>query len=71
MIEFVEIVSLEYHKNEVIVNNISVTNQHTYVANDYIVHNCTTAANSAIHHPMASLIDECKKIKNEIQILTK
>lgn len=29
---------------------------------------CTTAANSSIHYPMASLIDECKKHQQEISV---
>lgn len=29
---------------------------------------CTTSANSAIHYPMASLIDECKKHQKEISV---
>ncbi len=29
---------------------------------------CTTAANSSIHHPMATLIDECKKIKDCVEV---
>lgn len=67
MIEFIEIKSLEYHSNEVIVNNISVTNQHTYIANDYIVHNCTTAANTGVHYPLGSLIYNCNERRNEIK----
>lgn len=65
MIKFVEIETIEIVNNEHYVNDLSVETNHNYVANNYIVHNCITSSNTATHYPMASLIDECNKIKKE------
>lgn len=67
MIKFVEIETIEIVNNEHYVNDLSVETNHNYVANNYIVHNCITSSNTATHYPMASLIDECNKIKKELQ----
>lgn len=64
MIEFIEIKSIEYIDNMEYVNDISVENNHNYIANNYIVHNCITTSNVSAHYPQASLIDECKIIKD-------
>lgn len=61
MIELVEISSKEEVKDEYFVNDLSVENNHNYVANDYIVHNCITSSNTSVHYPQASLIDECNR----------
>ena len=63
MIEFIEIKNIEYINELLYVNDIEVENNHNYVANNYIVHNCITTSNVSIHYPQASLIDECYKIK--------
>ena len=65
MIEFIEISIIEYINNMEYVNDISVENNHNYIANDYIVHNCITTSNVSIHYPQASLINECYKIKQK------
>ena len=49
---------------ECTVYNIEVEDDHSYTANGCFVHNCTTASNTATYMPLASLIDECRKIKN-------
>jgi len=63
MIEFIEIENIEYIDNMQYVNDIEVENNHNYVANNYIVHNCITTSNVSIHYPQASLINECYKLK--------
>ena len=67
MIEFIEIDSIEYFDKEEIVNDLTVSNNHTYIANNYIVHNCITSTQTAIHYPIASLIEECYLIKKNIR----
>ena len=71
MIEFIEINSIEYIDKEEIVNDLTVSNNHTYIANNYIVHNCITSTQTAIHYPIASLIDQCYQIKKQILETTK
>ena len=72
-------IAKEYYKEHLILMTGNIANPETYrdyakAGIDYVRLGigsgsiCTTAANSSIHHPMASLIDECKKIKNEIEI---
>lgn len=69
----------DYYKDRVIIMTGNIANPETYkeyaiAGIDYIRLGigtgsiCTTAANSSIHHPMASLIDECKKIKNCVEV---
>lgn len=69
MIKFVEIENLEFIDDTEYVNDISVENNHNYIANDYIVHNCITSSNTAIHYPIASLIDECVKVRKEWELI--
>ena len=72
-------IAKDYYKEHLILMTGNIANPETYrdyakAGIDYVRLGigsgsiCTTAANSSIHHPMASLIDECKKIKNEIEI---
>ena len=70
MIEFIEIDSIEYIDKEEIVNDLTVSNNHTYIANNYIVHNCITSTQTAIHYPIASLIEQCYRIKLQISETT-
>ncbi len=67
MIEFIEITDIKVEKVNTIVNDLTVSNNHTYIANDYIVHNCITATQTSVHYPIASLIDECKYIKDRYE----
>lgn len=71
MIKFVEIVSVETKVVEpTIVYDIEVEDVHQYIANDYVVHNCTTSVLTGMHYPMGSLIintnKERKKVEEEI-----
>ena len=63
MIEFIEIEHIVYINHLQYVNDLSVEHNHNYIANNYIVHNCITSSNTAIHYPMGTLIDECYKHK--------
>ena len=64
MIELVEITKIELIDDVKIVNDLTVENKHSYVANDFAVHNCITASNVSIYYPYASLIDEINRLKN-------
>ena len=66
MIKFIEIESIEYINDLEWVNDITVETNHNYIANNYLVHNCITTSNVSIHYPQASLIDECKRIKESV-----
>lgn len=67
MIEFVEIKEIKEGKDGQMVNDLSVETNHSYVANDYIVHNCLTSSNTGVHYPYFSLMEEIYKIKTEIK----
>ena len=63
---FIEIKSIEnLGKSEEPVYDLTVSKDHSYVANSYVVHNCgcITSVQSAIHYPMASLIDKSANTK--------
>ena len=63
MIELIEIKNITEVESKECVNDLTVNNNHSYIANDYIVHNCITSSNTGIHYPMASLIDEIHQTK--------
>lgn len=67
MIEFVEIETIEFIESEEIVNDLTVSSTHSYIANDFIVHNCTTTPQTGIHNGQATLIDECNQIKQKYE----
>lgn len=56
--------------NKKIINNsenvrvfdITVKDNHSYIVNDIIVHNCLTSQNVGVGYPLASLISECYEI---------
>lgn len=66
MINFVEITSVEIKYESAEVFDIEVEKEHQYIANNFVVHNCTTSANSSIHYPMVSLLQEIKANKKYI-----
>lgn len=53
-----------------IVYDLTVNNHHSYcIGNEnFIVHNCLTTVQTGIGYPMASLIENCKKIKRDLEI---
>lgn len=64
--EFIEIESIELEEKEYYVYDLTVEDDESYIANDYVVHNCITTSNTSIHFPMASLIEEMSIIKHRI-----
>jgi len=59
------------NQNGIMVYDMTVSQNHSYVVNNHVVHNCTTSANSSIHYPMASLIDECNTIRDDLDLSAK
>jgi glutamate synthase domain-containing protein 2 len=61
--KLIEISSINEINNdeEIIVYDLSVTNDASYTANNNIVHNCSTTVHTGVGFPMASLIRECYK----------
>jgi hypothetical protein len=50
------------NKSVVRVFDITVKDNHSYIVNNIIVHNCLTSQNVGVGYPLASLIHECYKI---------
>lgn len=67
MIQFIEIENIEKVNNNEFVNDLTVEFNHSYIANDYIVHNCTTTSNVSVHYPMATLLNDIKKLKEDLK----
>ena len=66
--KLIEIFELEVQKKEnQIVYDITVENTHSYVANNYVVHNCLSTKNSGIGYPIASLIHEIRGVKDKFE----
>lgn len=69
MIKFVEITSIEIKNVEsTIVYDIEVEDVHQYIANNYVVHNCTTSVQTGIHYPMGSLLTNILEEKQKVSI---
>lgn len=58
MIEFININTIEVVDTDRFVNDLTVCDEHNYVANDYVVHNCLSSSNTGIHNGIATLINE-------------
>jgi len=58
-----EIYSISNEKIETSFHDLTVENKNSYTANRYIVHNCLTTQQTGVGYPMASLINECSKMK--------
>jgi IMP dehydrogenase len=69
--KLVNVEKKEIIKKEVIVYDLTVKDDESYIANNYIVHNCVTSANVAINYPMGSLITECAAMKKQYDLKTK
>lgn len=63
--KLVEIKSIEKKHISQEVYDLEVEESHSYIANGYVVHNCTTSCNVGIHYPVATLIDEIAVKKKE------
>ena len=47
------------------VYDLEVEGAHSYIANGFIVHNCTTSCNVGVHYPTGTLIDELRMKKDD------
>lgn len=56
--ELVEIKTLKKTRRTCNVYDIEVEDVHHYIANNYVVHNCTSSANVGVHFGLATLIDQ-------------
>lgn len=64
--KLIEISEIQVQKKEnQIVYDMTVENTHSYIANNYVVHNCLTTKQSGIGFPMASLIYETYQVKRK------
>ena len=63
-INLVEISEILVQFEERDVYDLEIEEEHSYIANEYIVHNCLTSTQTGVHYPMASLIDEVKKLRD-------
>ena len=50
------------------VYDLEVEETHSYIANGYVVHNCTTSVNVGVHYPTATLIDELRMEKEKWEL---
>lgn len=71
--KFVEITKIETveNKNGIQVNDLTVENDHSYIASNLIVHNCTSSANVGVHYPLATLIDEIITVRDTVKTYNK
>lgn len=67
--EKVESVMVNVLIEDVRVYGFETDRDHSYTANGYIVHNCLTSTQTAVHYPMASLLDEISKIKGKTKVV--
>lgn len=63
-----KITKIELKPQNIIVNDITVQNDHSYCVGKsrYIVHNCLTTQQTGVGYPKASLIRECYEIKQNL-----
>lgn len=64
--QLIEIKTIDLLEDEFYVYDLTVEDDTSYVANDYVVHNCITSSNTSINYPVASLIQETYLIKREL-----
>lgn len=68
MLKFVEIKTIDFnYSDNVDVYDIEVEDVHQYIANNYVVHNCTTSVQTGMHYPMGSLLIKLKEEKDFIK----
>ena len=65
--KLVELTNIKLSEKKKRVFDLEVENEHSYIANGYVVHNCITSSNTGIHFPMASLIYETYEIKKKLE----
>lgn len=64
--KLIEINSITKHNKKKRVYDIEVDDAHHYIANGFVVHNCTTSSNLGCHYAYFSLIKEMYEIKKSI-----
>lgn len=64
--KLVEIHSVKKIRKKIWVYDIEVDEEHSYIANGYVVHNCSTSSNVSIHYPYFSLIQGLSEEKERI-----
>lgn len=72
MLEFIEIENIEFIDcDNVSVYDIEVDTEHSYIANNFVVHNCgcITSTQTGIHVPLASLIHDTAEVKKKLLFL--
>lgn len=72
MLEFIEIENIEFIDcDNVSVYDIEVDTEHSYIANNFVVHNCgcITSTQTGIHTPLASLIHDTAEVKKKLLFL--
>jgi len=63
-IESIEIININ---GECVVYDLTVSDNHSYCANNNIVHNCLTSQQTGVGYPIASLIKECYEVSLELK----
>ena len=60
-------INVEFARENLIpVFDLEVEEEHTYLANDFVVHNCLTSTQSSVHYPMASLLNDITEIRKKM-----
>lgn len=71
MFEFIEIENIEIkeYESEISVYDLEVEEEHSYIANDFVVHNCgcLSSSNTSIHTPMATLVNDIAEVKKKLK----
>ena len=68
MLKFVEVKSIKLDIVDTIqVYDIEVEDVHQYIANNYVVHNCTTSDQTGMHYPMGTLLIKLKNEKEKVK----
>ena len=65
MMKLIEIETIDVIDYDGEVFDLTVEDNHSYVVEDCVVHNCNTTTYTGIYYPMASLIEKCNEIKNQ------
>lgn len=67
MINFIEVTSVEIKYKPTEVFDLEIDTVHHYIANNFVVHNCTTSASTGIHYSMASLIIKTAEYQRKVK----
>lgn len=64
--KLIEVKSVTYKSCNKEVYDIEVQDEHSFIANNYVVHNCSTTSNVSVGVPYFSLLKETYEIKKKI-----